>query len=286
MKSISDIFAKTYETQEGLCFVVMPFSENLSEIYERVLKPSVTSEPLLMRCIRGDEVYTDKPIMGDVWEFIQKAEIVIADLTGRNPNVLYELGLCHALWKKVVMIAQSIEDLPFDLRHFRAIIYKHTLRGADELRENLVSAIMELRALPSASEGVEFLRDDPDSLKEFDGIRVIAKKDALSPTRIVIRRAHTTQIKYPTITISVSTINVTEDGETEFSIGYIMAGSRIPESLKIKLYPSQYITIRNTRSVQLFYLTLNAIDSERKSALIDIVPLPAAEEGEESSASS
>ena len=272
MRSISDIFTKTYRVEDGLCFVAMPFSEELNEIYERVIRPAVSAEPLLMRCVRGDEVYTDKPIMGDIWGLIQRAEIVVADLTGKNPNVLYELGLCHSLWKRVVMIAQSTDDLPFDLRHFRAITYKHTLNGADKLKDDLVNAITELRALPSAPSDTLSLRDNVDSLKEFSGMRVITKESTSSPTQAVIKRAHTTQIKYPDITITVSISSVNEDAETVINIGFILTNTRSPKSLTTRLYPSQHLTVTGD-SVEVFYLTLYAVDIEQKSALVEIVPL-------------
>ena len=48
---------------------------------------------------------------------------MVADLTGRNPNVFYELGLAHAAMKPVVFTAANIEDVPFDLRHLRVILY-------------------------------------------------------------------------------------------------------------------------------------------------------------------
>jgi len=147
MKSIRDLFDRTYRPEDGLCFVLMPFRGELQEVYDHVIKPALTGAPINMQCVRGDEIYTDKPIMGDVWAFIQRAEIVIADLTGRNPNVLYELGLCHSLWKRVILISQSIDDVPFDLRHFRVIKYDHTQHGTNLLRKRLVSAVCDIRNL-------------------------------------------------------------------------------------------------------------------------------------------
>jgi len=102
-----------------------------------------------MRCLRADEIYSEKPIIGDIWDLIQRAEIIVADLTSKNPNVLYELGLCHVLWKRVVLLAQRIEDVPFDLRHFRVILYEHSLEGAEELSLALAGAVEKLRSTSS-----------------------------------------------------------------------------------------------------------------------------------------
>lgn len=269
MSALADIFSPTFATEEGLCFVIMPFLEDLEEIFERVLKPAITSEPVLMRCVRGDGIFSSQPIMGDVWALIQKAEIIVADLTGKNPNVLYELGLAHALLKKVILIAQSVDDLPFDLRHLRTIVYKHSLNGTDALARKLVAAITELRGLPS-NEGLTAPRQDSrDGLDEFSSLRVIAKNDH-SRARALIKRGVSTQIKYPQITISISLIGVKEDGFSNLSIGYEFTEPVLTESLRIELYPSTSTSILS-RSVRIFYVMLIAVDFERKSAVVDVV---------------
>jgi hypothetical protein len=55
---------------------------------------------------------------------IHKAKVLIAELTGKNPNVFYELGLAHADRKPVVFTSGAIDDVPFDLRHLRVITYE------------------------------------------------------------------------------------------------------------------------------------------------------------------
>jgi hypothetical protein len=61
----------------------------------------------------------------------------VADLTSKNPNVFYELGMAHAMGKEVVLLAQSLDDVPFDLRPVRTIIYDNDLAGYDELADRL-----------------------------------------------------------------------------------------------------------------------------------------------------
>jgi len=271
MNALADIFSKSYPIEDGLCFVIMPFAQSLEEIYDKVVKPALTSEPVLMRCVRGDEVFTNQAIMGDIWELIQKAEVVVADLTGKNPNVLYELGLAHALWKKVILLAQSEKDLPFDLRHMRAVLYKHTLNGADKLRNDLVDAITELRGLPQATpQSASPSSSTRDGLDEFAGLRLIVKNDA-TRARALVKRAHSTQIRYPHLTISMSVIGIAEDGLTRLSVGYEFIESTEPFSLELALYPSRNTTI-TTRDVPVFYVVLVAVDFERKSALVEVVP--------------
>jgi len=58
-----------------------------------------------------------------IWHQLRQAEAVVADLTGGNPNVYYEVGLAHAVGKQVICITQDAGDIPFDVRTVRQIIY-------------------------------------------------------------------------------------------------------------------------------------------------------------------
>jgi hypothetical protein len=115
------------------CFVVMPFGDaDLEVVYEDFVKPVVENECLL-RCERGDDVFGSNVIMDDILSSIRNADVVLADLTRKNANVFYEVGICHALAKRVLLLAQSIDDVPFDLRHRRVLLYDYTPRGCKKL---------------------------------------------------------------------------------------------------------------------------------------------------------
>jgi|GEM_PF-838958 len=129
------------ELDEKLCFIIMPFTDKLNPIYESIIKPVV--KDLKLSCLRADEIFTSKPIVEEVWENIKKARFLIADLTDRNPNVFYELGLAHALNKNVILMTQDIQDVPFDLRHYRIIVYQDSISGADKLKCTLKEFINE-----------------------------------------------------------------------------------------------------------------------------------------------
>lgn len=94
----------------------MPFTSSLNFVYD-VIKDVVTSER--PECHRVDESAMARPIVDDIKEWLANADLVVADLTGSNPNVYYEAGFAHALGKKVIPIAQSKDDLAFDLRPIR-----------------------------------------------------------------------------------------------------------------------------------------------------------------------
>ena len=73
----------------------------------------------------------------DIWRAIGAAQFIIADVTGRNPNVFYELGIAHTLGKDVILITQDSGDIPFDLTHLRHIQYDYTPRGMKSFEEKL-----------------------------------------------------------------------------------------------------------------------------------------------------
>lgn len=104
------------------CFVMMPFGAWFDIYYQDIYVPAIREagfEP-----IRADELFSTGSVVEQIWEQIQKAKVLLADLTGRNANVFYELGLAHAARKPVVFTAPQVEDVPFDLRHLRVIIYE------------------------------------------------------------------------------------------------------------------------------------------------------------------
>jgi hypothetical protein len=130
------LFEKTTKPlQPSQCFVLMPFAAQYEEIYFDIIKPALQS--LGIDCIRADELYKSTPIIQDIWEGIQTSGFIIADMTGRNANVFYELGLAHGIGKEVILLTQSLEDVPFDLRHLRCLTYKHSFRGLRKLAEDL-----------------------------------------------------------------------------------------------------------------------------------------------------
>jgi len=143
------IYPKTYfdtssvEVTPRSCFVLMPFGDSFDELYQEVLKECLVENNFTV--IRADELYGSKPIMEDILNRIESSEIIIADLTGRNPNVFYELGITHSRKKNdnVIIITQSLDDVPFDLRPYRTIPYKLTISGAKALRNELNNTIRQ-----------------------------------------------------------------------------------------------------------------------------------------------
>ncbi len=136
---INPIFgAAEYSIDPRLAFVLMPFSEDLTEIYQTFVKPTVETFDLV--CRRADDIKSNKAIMQDIWKSICEARIIIADLSRLNPNVMYELGIAHTLGKETILIYQESETetkFPFDLSHIRQIRYKNDITGGKRLEQEL-----------------------------------------------------------------------------------------------------------------------------------------------------
>jgi hypothetical protein len=124
------------------CFVMMPFDPIFNGVWEHVLRPTVTA--VGDECKRADDFFSLGPIMNDVLKSIREADYLIADLTGKNPNVFYELGIAHALDKPVILLTQQLNDVPIDLRHLRLIAYEDSAGGAAKLMATLKRFIQNL----------------------------------------------------------------------------------------------------------------------------------------------
>ncbi len=123
-------------------FVLMPFCEEWSNrIWERHLKRIIVDFGLKIK--RADDLYGPN-ILADIWTGIYESRIILADITSKNPNVMYELGLCHALNKDVVILTQNLEDIPFDLKTNRCLLYNDNSDGYDRLEDQLPKFLSEI----------------------------------------------------------------------------------------------------------------------------------------------
>lgn len=127
------------------CFVIMPFSNPIGQYYAEIYEPAI--EKAGIKPIRADaEIFSTGKIMDQILSGIENAKVLVAELTGRNPNVFYELGIAHALGKPVVLVSSNTNDVPFDLQHIRVIYYdvQDPFWGAkliEKVAENVLSAL-------------------------------------------------------------------------------------------------------------------------------------------------
>ena len=108
------------EVDDDLIFVLTPFNEKYASQYS-VIRGLVTS--LGFKCNKGDDSNLSSNILAHITEQIAKSRLVIANISGRNPNVFYELGLAHALGKPVIIVSESLSDIPFDINSSRILAF-------------------------------------------------------------------------------------------------------------------------------------------------------------------
>lgn len=139
---VTPIFqGRNFKLDSRLCFILMPFKlEWSNRVYDKVLKPILSKFGLEPK--RANDLF-GQDIMEDIWFGINSAFIVIADVTGRNANVFYELGIAHTLDKNIIILTQNEGDVPFDISRYRYINYADNIDGYELLEELLPKFIGE-----------------------------------------------------------------------------------------------------------------------------------------------
>jgi hypothetical protein len=120
--------------ESDLVAVMMPFSMEFRAVFDAI---GVAATSCNMRCLRADDIWEHETIIQDIFSLIFRAQIVVVDFTGKNPNVMYETGIAHTLGKHVVPITQNIDDVPFDIRHHRVLRYLANAEGLGTLTREL-----------------------------------------------------------------------------------------------------------------------------------------------------
>lgn len=124
-------------------FVLMPFAKKYKAFYEKVIKKTV--EGMKLVCRRVDDFYGPRSIIKDIMRYIKDSKFILADFSGRNPNVFFEVGISHAKGKSVLLLTQDLMDVPPKLQTIRCLVYESNLSGAESLRPILENAILEIQ---------------------------------------------------------------------------------------------------------------------------------------------
>lgn len=145
--------AKELTIDQNMCFCVLPFNDDRLEIFDDIIKPTL-EDKFKINVIRSGNIF--KPnlnIMESVWTYINQAAFIIADLSDRNPNVFYELGICHTLGKPVITLCDEKsykndynEKLPFDINTINTIFYKNSGAGPQKLVREIEKNVRALRS--------------------------------------------------------------------------------------------------------------------------------------------
>jgi hypothetical protein len=147
------------KTSAKVCFVIAPIDdegtpirERSDEILDYIIRP-VAVACGYDRVMRADEISKPGMITTDIVQHLLEDDLVVADLTGRNPNVFYELAVRHAIRMPVVQMIQAAESIPFDLSQSRTIRVRYPgLKGAEECRQQLERQIKEAEEDPAKAD--------------------------------------------------------------------------------------------------------------------------------------
>jgi hypothetical protein len=174
----------------GRCFVAMPFRERLESVYTAI-EAALGVDELRFRCYRAKEEPRGGFIMEQVLQELKDAEVVIADLTTRNPNVFYELGIAHTLKnrERVVLISQT--KVPFDVSSYRHL--KYTLTDLPLLQQDLVKTIKTItparrritKSINDTYESEAAVPGDDDTFHHFS-VRVLQIAEEAARLRIAV----------------------------------------------------------------------------------------------------
>jgi len=160
-------------------FVIMPFDSEFIPIYKQLIKPALEEAGYDVR--RADSFFDQVNILRDIVRGIAEAGLVVAELTIPNPNVYYELGLCHGLKIPAILIAQSMDEIPFDLRSYRILIYSTLFDQVNQLEQSLkeIGEKHINRQIKFGSPVIDFLpTESAKSLEET--VTIVKNKDEIT----------------------------------------------------------------------------------------------------------
>jgi len=158
----------------------MSFDKQFNTIYQFAIKKAIESAGY--QCIRADELARGGNILSNIVRNINDSDLVVVDITSKNPNVMYELGLSHGLKKNVIIIVRDMSDIPFDLTHFHIIEYKNEndLACGSKLQDDIEESIqsIENKTQNSGNPVLDYLGKDeqPPNVEDYKRLQADLEK--------------------------------------------------------------------------------------------------------------
>lgn len=135
-------------TDSNLFLCLAPINKQYDTIFEKHICKAIIEIDKSFSCIKADNIFNDMQTIEGIWSKINQARVVIADVSERSPDVFYEIGIAHAVGKKVIFITRTLEDIPIDIRQSGCIVYENTQIGMSALEEQLKSTIHAVLSRP------------------------------------------------------------------------------------------------------------------------------------------
>ncbi len=120
--------------EADLVALMIPFSSEFEPVFASVERACAATG---FRCRRAKDIWEYQAVIQDIFALIFRAQVVVCDVTGKNPNVFYEAGIAHTLGKTVIPLTQSAQDIPFDISHHRYLLYLNNDQGRTRMRTEL-----------------------------------------------------------------------------------------------------------------------------------------------------
>jgi hypothetical protein len=233
---------------KDICFVISPIGDvgtekhsKFKEVLEYVIKPGIKASGYNLQVLRADDIDRAGSFIKDILDSIYNSHVVIADLSEQNPNVFYELGVRHALSPRTILIAQSIDDIPSDLREYRTIVYDTSAKGAADFSKRLKKFLSEIQKEPQRPDNP--VLDRIGSIFENTVAALEAEKQQVkNDLDAVLRRGQpkTTKTTQPSVYTRLNRITNLIGAKRQFIGGHFTRGGEsysLPEEQgEFKLY--------------------------------------------------
>jgi len=141
LQALSILHDTKIKISEGHGFVLLPHTEEYENLFKGIIKPALEENGLI--ALKANDIKEPGTILSQVWREIRTSQIIIADVSEQNPNVIFELGLCLGIQRCPIILTRDPEKLPFNLRSLRYLQYNNSAAGGDRLKKELSIFIKE-----------------------------------------------------------------------------------------------------------------------------------------------
>lgn len=167
------------------CFVLMPDEGNFAGNFANIYKQAIEETGLIARKTEG--IYSTSPNINKIWDFVCSSDIILADLTSKDPNIMYQLGLAQAIQKPTILISENLEDVPFDLKNMSIILFDKKISGWEiKLKEDIILFLKNTIKAPLESVLPIFIKTKPNEAQTVSEFQkdIIEIKQILSLIKI------------------------------------------------------------------------------------------------------